>query len=61
MVVRLVGLQLASQTTTLGAIELPTSPYVNLSLGPHINQRFFVLFTTFPNIHNAHVPLHQYP
>jgi hypothetical protein len=53
----LVGLQLTSHAIALGAIKLPTSHYVNLSLGPHINQQFiFVCY--LPNIHNAHVPLH---
>jgi len=34
----LVGLQLASQIIALGALELPTFPFVNLSSSSHINQ-----------------------
>jgi hypothetical protein len=55
----LVGLQLAFQINALGAIELPTSPSVNLFSSSHMNQRFFFV-CYLPNIHNAHVPLHQY-
>jgi hypothetical protein len=49
----LVGLQLASQTSAPGAIELQASPSANLSSGPHINQQRNSFVCYLPNIQNA--------